>query len=73
MSEQIKQFDGQARDPERQFQIGDRVLYLPEGVYSVIEGYLWIETVGRVPRIGAYRLSCGIAVPENSISKQREV
>jgi hypothetical protein len=50
-----------------QFQIGDRVLYVPENVNTEIEGYVWSETIGGVPRIVAYRLSCGISVKYDSL------
>src|SRR3990167_9758888 len=68
MNKKIKEFDGPARDPQSQFQINDMVVYLPEGVYTMIEGYLWIESIGSLPRIAAYRLTCGICAPENSIT-----
>lgn len=55
------------RDPNSQFQVGDKVLYLPEGVFAVVVGYVWIEAIGELPRIGAYRLSVGIEVPERSL------
>lgn len=63
----IKEFEGMARSPESQFQIGDRVTYLPEGVYTEIEGYLWHHSVGGLPKIIGYRLSCGITAPDNTI------
>jgi hypothetical protein len=56
-----------ARNPDQQFQIGDSVLYVPEGVYATIDGYIWMQTIGQVPKIAAYKLSIGISVPENSI------
>ncbi len=69
MSETIKQFDGPARSCESQFQIGERVVYLPEGVQTLIEGYVWIEAIGVAPRIGGYRLACGVTVSENTIAR----
>lgn len=56
-------------DPETQFQIGDRVLYLPEGVYCTVEGYFWLESIGEPPSILGYRLSCGIIVNRDLISR----
>lgn len=53
--------------PEAQIQIGEHVLYLKENVYATVDGYLWIKDVGLLPRIGGYRLSCGIIVPRESI------
>lgn len=67
MADQIKQFEGQTRDPDKQFQIGERVLYIPDGIYAIVEGYLWLQAVGELPRVVAYRLSCGISVPGNTI------
>jgi hypothetical protein len=64
----VKAFDGAARSPESQFQIGDRVTYLPEGVYTEISGYLWHNSVGEIPRIMGYELSCGIVAQENTIA-----
>lgn len=58
------------RDPQTQFQIGDKVLYVPEGVETEIDGYLWIQSVGGLPKIGAFKLRCGIEVPAESIVKR---
>ena len=70
MSE-IKQFAGIARSPDSQFQIGDRVLYLPEGIYARVDGYFWNRTIGECPRVVSYLLSCGIEAPENTIARTR--
>jgi len=64
-----KQFAGPARDPADQFQIGEQVLYLPEGIFAVIEGYDWAESIGALPYLIAYQLSCGISVPGNAIAR----
>lgn len=58
------------RNPDTQFQIGEDVLYLPEGVRCKVDGYVWAEGVGEVPRVVAYRLSCGVSVSENCIIRQ---
>lgn len=50
------------KKPQDQFQIGETVLYRPEGVLTRIRGYLWSETVGDAPRIVAYELDCNITV-----------
>lgn len=54
-------------DPADQYQIGDCVLYLPEGVITEVTGYLWEESVGEAPRIIAYELSCGTRVSRESL------
>lgn len=57
---------------ELQLQIGDAVLYLPEGVYTTVEGYVWHEEIGAAPRILAYRLSCGIAAPRRALVRAEQ-
>jgi hypothetical protein len=52
---------------EFQFQIGDAVIYHPEGVCTTVIGYLWAESIGNFPRIVGYRLDCGITVPKTAI------
>ena len=54
---------------EDQFQVGDEVLYEPEGVVTTVDGYLWLEAVGSLPEIGAYRLACGVSVPGSSLKR----
>lgn len=48
------------KPPEQQFQIGDKVIYLPEGVYTEITGYVWSFPDNVTAKIKKYRLSCGI-------------
>lgn len=55
--------------PSDQLQIGDRVVYRPEGVITEIEGYRWAEPVGDLPHIIGYYLSCGIAAPRSAIDR----
>lgn len=45
-----------------QFQIGDRVIYTPEGVVTRISGYLWRTSVDSPPSIMSYELECGVSV-----------
>lgn len=59
-----------ATEQSEQFQINDLVVYTPEGVHTWIEGYVWIESLGELPRIGAYILACGISVPKSSIVRR---
>ena len=57
------------KEPNEQFQIGDRVLYMPEGVITEIDGYLWSQKMGKDPFIQGYELRCGITVREDTIRK----
>jgi len=58
------------KSPKDQFQIGDEVLYKPEGVYTTIRGYLWLPIeINKPPRIGGYELDCGITVPAEWIER----
>lgn len=52
---------------DNQFQIGDFVLYVHEGVFTQVQGYLWVEAIGALPVIGGYVLECGITVPKDAI------
>lgn len=45
-----------------QYQIGDRVVYIPEGIVTKISGYMWRTSTDRPPEIVAYELECGIAI-----------
>lgn len=45
---------------EEQFQIGDRVIYLPENVLARVTSYLWSHQVAAPSRIIAYELDVGI-------------
>lgn len=55
------------KDPATQFQVGDRVLYLPEGIFAVVEGYVWNQQTGDLPKVMLYRLNIGIDVPASAI------
>jgi hypothetical protein len=57
-------------EPEHndQFQIGDEVLYTPEGVITSITGYDWLQSVDAPPKIMAYQLACGISAPKNLLA-----
>jgi hypothetical protein len=58
------------RDPSTQFQVGEPVLLIEPGILTTVSGYLWSESVGAPPIIVAYKLSCGISVPESAIRKR---
>jgi hypothetical protein len=45
-----------------QYQIGDRVIYMPEGILTTITGYKWETYVEKPPAIIAYLLGCGIGI-----------
>ncbi|WP_232629157.1 hypothetical protein [Methylobacterium sp. Leaf118] len=55
------------KDPSEQLQIGDTVVYLPEGIIAQVAGYLWSQHVGSGPRLVAYQLDCGIAVSRDQL------
>lgn len=48
-----------------QYQIGDEVVYVPEGVITTVTGYVWKYQVPEPPRILLYSLACGIDVPKD--------
>lgn len=50
-----------------QFQIGDVVVYVPEGIVTQVRGYLWIDQMGELPVVGLYELSCGIHAPAGAL------
>ena len=56
-------------DPERQFQVGESVLLVKQGVITTVTGYEWSQSVSGEPSIVGYKLSCGISAPFASISK----
>lgn len=59
--------------PADQYQIGDKVIYLPEGVRTKIAGYVWVGRYGcDLPEISTYRLDCGIAVPRAAIVRDSD-
>jgi hypothetical protein len=60
--------DGAAMTAE-QYQIGDRVIYTPEGVVTTVSGYLWFNTVEKRPSIMGYELACGITVGSGLICR----
>lgn len=60
-------------NPKEQFQIGDDVVYVPEGVYATVDGYQWFTTIGESPKIIGYRLSCGIVVPRGMIERRLDI
>ncbi|WP_127524586.1 hypothetical protein [Mesorhizobium sp. Z1-4] len=59
----------EAKKPADQFQIGDTVLYVPEGVITTIRGYTWQTNIGNPPRILTYALDCGINVTTSMIER----
>lgn len=52
-----------------QFQIGDSVIYTPEGVVTKVVGYLWGQKIGGFLYITYYQLECGINVPRHTLKK----
>lgn len=62
--------DEACRSPSDQFQVGDEVVYAPEGVYAKVVGYVWASAVGEPSRIVLYELSCGIAAPGEQIERR---
>jgi hypothetical protein len=51
-----------------QFQIGDEVVYTPEGVITTVTGYDWLTSVEAPPKVLAYQLACGISAPKNLLA-----
>lgn len=50
-------------DPINQYQVGDVVIYTPEGVVAQISGFYWGKEVkGKPPRIEKYNLTCNLCV-----------
>lgn len=47
-------------EAHNQFQIGDEVWYVPEGVHATVTEYVWGQELP--PKILLYKLSCGISV-----------
>jgi hypothetical protein len=52
-----------------QFQIGDEVLYVEEGIVTEVTGYVWSVQIGDLPRVAAYELRCGVAVPYRALAR----
>ncbi len=75
--------DTQRKHPSEQLQIGDPVVYLPEGIVTQVIGYAWGSEVGHGPRLTGYHLACGITVqrdvleryevPDRYKARQREI
>lgn len=55
--------------PSEQFQIGQRVLYVPEGIWTEVTGYEWKNCIGGPPSIARYELLCGIYAGREHIEK----
>lgn len=60
------------KDPAEQFQIGENVVYQPEGVVAQVVGYVWHEQMGELPTVAAYALSCGISVPGSALVREED-
>lgn len=56
-------------DPNDQFQIGDPVLYVAQGIKTTVVAYVWAESTGGEPMLVNYKLACGISVPKRAIIK----
>lgn len=57
----------EGRDPLTQFQIGDGVVYTPEGIITRVIGYLWSSAIGSAPKVVGYELACGVTVPAHML------
>lgn len=57
------------RDPATQYQIGDAVVYMPEGVVSIVSGYVWSNLPGALPMIAGYTLLAGCTVPAETLRR----
>lgn len=57
-------------DPKDQLQIGEHVIYEPEGVYATVEGYQWVVPLGDNPRIVGYKLSCDITASRSMLRRR---
>jgi hypothetical protein len=59
----------QARDPASQYQLGEEVVYLPEGVITKVQSYVWTApNDGTASLISAYTLTCGITAKADAIA-----
>lgn len=56
------------KKPEDQFQIGDPVIYVPDGIITRVEGYTFYSDMFNPPKILTYNLSCGISVGADLLS-----
>lgn len=54
-------------DPAAQYQCGDIVIYIPEGIVAQVIGFKWSK--GMVPRITGYHLGCGVCVAGNHLKR----
>lgn len=61
------------KHPSEQFQIGERVVYQPEGIVAQIAGYVWHEPMDSLPTVASYVLSCGISAPASALARADEV
>lgn len=52
-----------------QLQIGQSVLYVDQGVFTKVTGYVWAHSVGGLSKIISYELACGINVPRNALAR----
>lgn len=52
---------------DQQFQIGERVIYVPEAVCTTVTGYVWHHNTNDGPRIVSYELACGCRASRNHI------
>lgn len=48
-------------DPAAQFQVGDLVIYVPDGVVAQVSGFHWSKHK-TMPRIEKYHLTCGLCI-----------
>lgn len=58
--------------PEMQFQVGEPVLYVPQGIYTTVTGYNWMQQMNGPPRLVGYQLSCGIQAPFKDLRRPPE-
>lgn len=57
------------KDPNEQYQVGDTVIYLPEGIYTEISGYVFYESMSAPPKVVKYKLKCGLDVTPDLIRR----
>lgn len=57
-----------SRDPSTQYQLGDEVVYLPEGVFTKVTSYNWQTPTDGVAKIVGYSLACGIVATADDIA-----
>ena len=64
-------------DPAEQPQIGDKVIYLPEGIATTVQGYEWEfnpdpSNINHAPKLKRYVLGCGVTVTRDHILQEGE-